>query len=112
MKDYEVTLMAVSYKTVTVTAPSGRDAVKMAQKIYFSTDALNFTDEDVKKISADVCEADPSPEDENADDAAEEDSEISDDDAEEEPGKKNEENGDAGSSSEACADHTRLETSG
>lgn len=51
MKNYEVALMATAYKTVKISADSEQDAMQMAHDIYFQTDALNFTDEDVDEIA-------------------------------------------------------------
>lgn len=51
MKEYEVTLMATSYKTVTVRAESEDEASLIAMNVYNQTDLLNFTDDDVDEIA-------------------------------------------------------------
>ena len=51
MKEYEVTLMATSYKTVTVRAESEDEASLIAMNVYNRTDLLNFTDDDVDEIA-------------------------------------------------------------
>ena len=50
-KEYEVTLMATSYKTVTVRAESEDEASLIAMNVYNQTDLLNFTDDDVDEIA-------------------------------------------------------------
>ena len=59
MKKYEVTMMATSYKTITVEAESEQDALRIVGHIEKHTDLLRFTDEDVDEVAFDVCEADP-----------------------------------------------------
>lgn len=51
MKEYEVTLMATSYKTVNVRAESEDEAALIAMNVYNQTDLLNFTDDDVDEIA-------------------------------------------------------------
>lgn len=51
MKNYEVTLMATSYKTVVLPAESEKDAEKLAGYLYFSTDMLDFTTDDIDEVA-------------------------------------------------------------
>ncbi len=65
MKTYEVTLMATSYKTVEISAESEQQAKSLAHDMYFHTDALDFTDEDVEELAVQADEMEPT-EDEKA----------------------------------------------
>lgn len=56
MKNYEVTLMATSYKTVTLPAESEKDAEKLAGYLYFSTDMLDFDNDDIDEVSIEANE--------------------------------------------------------
>ena len=56
MKNYEVTLMATSYKTVTLPAESEKEAEKLAGYLYFSTDMLDFDADDIDEVSIEACE--------------------------------------------------------
>lgn len=51
MKEYEVTLMATSYKMVKVRAGCEDDAALIAMNVYHQTDLLDFTDDDVDEIA-------------------------------------------------------------
>ena len=46
MKNYEVTLTATSCKTVTLSAESEKAAKKLAGDLYFSSDMLDFNNDD------------------------------------------------------------------
>lgn len=54
MQDYEVTLTAISSKVVRMSADSAEKAMEKAQNLYFSTNALDFTDEDVQSVTAEA----------------------------------------------------------
>ena len=56
MKNYEVTLMATSYKKLEVCADNERAAEGLAMRMYHQTDMLNFTDEDVDEIAVQAAE--------------------------------------------------------
>ena len=51
MNQYDITLVAISEKKVSVYTESMEEAVKMVKSMYSSTDALDFLDEDVTGIS-------------------------------------------------------------
>ena len=65
MKTYEVTLMATSYKTVNICSESEADALMMAQDMYFTTDALDFTDDDVDEVVSQADEVEESKTDDD-----------------------------------------------
>lgn len=52
MRQYEITLIAISEKRVHIQAESVKAAVDMMEKIYCETDALDFDEEDVTEVSA------------------------------------------------------------
>lgn len=56
MKNYEVTLMATSYKTVTLPAESEKEAEKLAGYLYFSTDMLDFNADDIDEVAIEANE--------------------------------------------------------
>lgn len=56
MKNYEVTLMATSYKKLEVCADNERAAEGLAMRMYHQTDMLNFADEDVDEIAVQATE--------------------------------------------------------
>lgn len=56
MKNYEVTLMATSYKTVALPAESEKDAEKLAGYLYFSTDMLDFDNDDIDEVAIEANE--------------------------------------------------------
>ena len=60
MKNYEVTLMATSYKNITVCSNSEKEALQMARDIYFNSSALDFTNDDVDEVAMQANEADDS----------------------------------------------------
>lgn len=51
MKQYEMTLVAISEKRVKISAESVENASEMLEKIYSETNILDFTDRDVTDIS-------------------------------------------------------------
>lgn len=51
MKQYEMTLVAVSEKRVRISAGSAEAAAEMMEKIYSETNILDFTDRDVTDVS-------------------------------------------------------------
>ena len=51
MNQYDITLVAISAKKVSVYTESMEEAVKMVKSMYSNTDALDFSDEDVTGIS-------------------------------------------------------------
>lgn len=51
MKNYEVTLTATSCKTVTLSAESEKAAKKLAGDLYFSSDMLDFNNDDIDEVS-------------------------------------------------------------
>lgn len=51
MNQYDITLVAISEKKVSVYTESMEEAVKIAKKMYNNTNALDFSDEDVTGIS-------------------------------------------------------------
>jgi len=56
MKNYEVTLMATSYKKVEICADNERAAEGLAARMYHQTDMLNFTNEDVDELAVQAAE--------------------------------------------------------
>ena len=56
MKNYEVTLTATSCKTVTLSAESEKAAKKLAGDLYFSSDMLDFNNDDIDEVSIEVNE--------------------------------------------------------
>ena len=56
MKNYEVTLMATSYKKVEICADNERAAEGLAARMYHQTDMLNFTNEDVDELAVQATE--------------------------------------------------------
>ena len=56
MKNYEVTLMATSYKKVEICADNERVAEGLAARMYQQTDMLNFTNEDVAELAVQATE--------------------------------------------------------
>lgn len=56
MKNYEVTLMATSYKKVEICAENERTAEGLAARMYHQTDMLNFTNEDVDELAVQATE--------------------------------------------------------
>ena len=54
MKEYIVTLKATSTKTVEISAKSRDEALEMIENIYFRTDAIQFTVEDIEYIDVDA----------------------------------------------------------
>lgn len=51
MKQYDMTMVAVSEKKVKVSAESAEAAASMVEKIYNETNILDFTNRDVTDIS-------------------------------------------------------------
>lgn len=51
MKQYEMTLVAISEKRVKISAESAEAAAQMVEKIYTETNILDFTDRDVTDVS-------------------------------------------------------------
>lgn len=51
MKQYEMTLVAISEKRVRISAESAENAAEMLEKIYKETNILDFTDGDVTDVS-------------------------------------------------------------
>ena len=51
MKQYEMTLVAISEKKVRISAESAENAAEMLEKIYSETNILDFTDGDVTDVS-------------------------------------------------------------
>lgn len=51
MKQYEMTLVAISEKRVRISAESAEAAAQMVEKIYTETNILDFTDRDVTDVS-------------------------------------------------------------
>ncbi len=51
MKQYEMTLVAISEKRVRISAESAEAAAAMVEKIYSETNILDFTDRDVTDVS-------------------------------------------------------------
>lgn len=51
MKQYEMTVVAISEKRVRISAESAEAAAGMIEKIYNETNILDFTDRDVTDIS-------------------------------------------------------------
>ncbi len=63
MKQYEMTLVAISEKRVRISAESAEAAAAMVEEIYSETNILDFTDRDVTDVSilgkaADMMECD------------------------------------------------------
>lgn len=56
MKNYEVTLTATSCKTVTLSAESEKAVKKLAGDLYFSSDMLDFNNDDIDEVSIEVNE--------------------------------------------------------
>lgn len=56
MKNYKVTLTATSCKTVTLSAESEKAAKKLAGDLYFSSDMLDFNNDDIDEVSIEVNE--------------------------------------------------------
>lgn len=56
MKNYEVTLTATSCKTVTLSAESEKATKKLAGDLYFSSDMLDFNNDDIDEVSIEVNE--------------------------------------------------------
>ena len=56
MKEFEVTLTAVSKKTFKLRADSHEDAFLLAEAILENSDLLNFSDEDVDSMTT-MCSA-------------------------------------------------------
>lgn len=56
MKNYEVTLTATSCKRVTLSAESEKAAKKLAGDLYFSSDMLDFNNDDIDEVSIEVNE--------------------------------------------------------
>lgn len=51
MKQYEMTLVAISEKRVKISAESAETAAKMVEKIYSETNILDFSNRDVTDVS-------------------------------------------------------------
>lgn len=51
MKQYEMTLVAISEKRVRISAESAEAAAAMVEKIYSETNILDFADRDVTDVS-------------------------------------------------------------
>ena len=51
MKQYEMTLVAVSEKRVRISAESAEAAAEMVEKIYSESNILDFTNRDVTDVS-------------------------------------------------------------
>lgn len=51
MKQYEMTVVAISEKRVRISAESAEAAAGMVEKIYNETNILDFTDRDITDIS-------------------------------------------------------------
>ena len=51
MKQYEMTLVAISEKRVRISAESAEDAAAMVEKIYSETNILDFSNRDVTDVS-------------------------------------------------------------
>ncbi|GFI11243.1 hypothetical protein IMSAGC007_03716 [Lachnospiraceae bacterium] len=51
MKQYEMTLVAISEKRVKISAESAEAAAQMVEKIYSETDILDFSNRDVTDVS-------------------------------------------------------------
>lgn len=51
MKQYEMTVVAISEKKVRISADSAEAAAGMIEKIYNETNILDFTDRDITDIS-------------------------------------------------------------
>ena len=54
LKTYAVRLTAKSVKGIRIAASSPEDAAAIAKKMYWNTDVLDFTDDDIMMIDADV----------------------------------------------------------
>ena len=51
MRQYEMTLVAISEKRVRISAESAEAAAEMVEKIYSETNILDFSDRDVTDVS-------------------------------------------------------------
>ena len=51
MRQYEMTLVAISEKRVKISAESAETAAKMVEKIYSETNILDFSNRDVTDVS-------------------------------------------------------------
>ncbi len=51
---FMVALEATSYKEIPIRACSENEALELARDMYFNTDTIEFTDEDVEAVSASV----------------------------------------------------------
>lgn len=55
---FMVALEATSYKEIPIRACSENEALELARDMYFNTDTIEFTDEDVEAVSASVIDDD------------------------------------------------------
>lgn len=52
MKDYEVTLRARAEKSIPVSADSKTDAEELALDVFFQSESIQFTNDDVVEVEA------------------------------------------------------------
>lgn len=63
MKDFIITLTATSIKEFSVTAKSIAEADELAHTLFFDTDLLAFSDNDLNEVDVEVKEIDDDEED-------------------------------------------------